>query len=166
MHPRRDPGCYHEGPGFLRELAGEGPAKGLLLFDQAWDGNPHEAASATEVATRERLSGLQGRADVVVIEPELEAWVWSDSPEVDRCLGWAGRQPGLREWLRQNGLWDETAVKPSDPKMAYEKALREARKRKSNMIFAELASSVALRRCTDRAFIRLKDILQRWFPAE
>ncbi len=50
---------------------------GLLVFDQAWEGNPYATAAETANAIRERFVslGIAGQAEVVVIEPEIEAWV-------------------------------------------------------------------------------------------
>jgi hypothetical protein len=164
----RDPGCLKEAPAFLRRSI-ETHRHALVLFDHDGCGAEHLSPDQLEEQVGSELtdSGWEDRAAVVVSDPEIEAWVWSDSPEVDRILGWGGRQPGLRAWLRdrQDNLWSEDAPKPSNPKRAYELALAEVRKPKSNSIFAELASVVSLRRCSDRAFLRLCQVLQQWFPA-
>jgi len=102
----------------------------------------------------------------IVLDPELEAWVWSDSPQVDRTLGWAERSPNLRTWLEEQQLWPADIPKPHDPKHAMERALRAVRKRRSPALLRQLAERVSLRRCSDPAFIRLKTTLQRWFPAQ
>ncbi len=103
---------------------------------------------------------------MIVIQPELEIWVWSDSTKVDECLGWAGYQPNLRNWLRERKLLAEDAIKPEDPKLAVEHALREVRKPRSAALYRQLAESVSLQRCVDPGFIRLKTTLQQWFPME
>ncbi|GIX48302.1 MAG: hypothetical protein KatS3mg131_2513 [Candidatus Tectimicrobiota bacterium] len=82
-HPQHDPGCLHTGAELLAGLIGAAQdARGLLVFDHAFDGNPHDTAAATEAAVREELKkkGLAGRAEVVVIEPEIETWIFSGSP--------------------------------------------------------------------------------------
>ncbi|WP_025321804.1 methylation-associated defense system protein MAD4 [Deferrisoma camini] len=167
VHPLRDPGCYRDGPEFLRGLLGDTPSRGLLVFDQAWEGNPHPSAADTERAVREQFAalGIADRAEVVVVEPEIEAWVWSRSPHVERVLGWAGARPPLREWLKTRGLWPEDRAKPEDPKATVEDALREKRIPRSSALYRELAEKVTLRGCQDAAFGRLCDVLRRWFPA-
>lgn len=112
-HPGRDPGCYHRAHDFLRPLSRQF-RRALVIFDRAWEGAPLQDPQALEADVRERLryGGGADWADVVVINPELEAWVWSDSPHVDECLGWHGRVPSLREWVREKGLWPEGAAKP------------------------------------------------------
>ncbi len=169
VHPNRDPGCYHDGPAFLAGLlSAQTPgAVGLVVFDQAWQGNPHESAEETERVLRDRFQELDigSSADTVVIDPELEAWVWSPSPVVAEVLGWKGRRPGLRDWLTARGLWHPGATKPADPKAAFRAALAACGIPPSSALFRRLAQRVSLERCEDPGFGRLRAVLQRWFPA-
>ena len=95
-------------------------------MDATWGGAPSRRVLNLEGEVRGRLrsAGLDSWADVVIIDPELEAWVWSDSPHVDESLGWKVTTPALRDWLRAEGLWEDGASKPRDPKEAMEAALR------------------------------------------
>lgn len=163
-HPRRDPGCYQGAHDFLRPLYGQ-YHRALVIFDRAWEGAPYQAPEALEAAVRERLriAVAADWADDVVIDPELEAWVWSDSPHVDQYLAWQGRIPSLRNWLRAQGLWPEGATKPGDPKRALESALWEVRVPRSSSIYEKLARSVSVERCSDQAFYRLRERLRAWF---
>ncbi len=162
VHPRRDPGCYHEGPEFLKGLMGTGDHRGLLVFDQAWQGNPHATAVDTEAAVRARFAnlGIAGRAEVVVIEPELEAWVWSSSPHVGQVLGWDGNHATLRGWLSKRGLWPDDAPKPPDPKKAVEAVLSKQRIPQSSALYRQLARRVSLGGCQDAAFLRFREFLR------
>ena len=83
--------------------------------------NPDEIAKEVE----ELLSrnGWGDRAKVVVIDPELEVWLWARSPHVADELGWKNGWDSLRTWLRDNEIWDDGAPKPGNPKEAVEKAL-------------------------------------------
>ena len=99
-----------------------------------------------------------------MIAPELENWVWSDSPKVDLALGWEGKTLPLRDWLREKGLLHAGAVKPSEPKRAVELALRTVYKPRSSAIYFELAQEVSTDRCTDPAFAKLRRCLREWFP--
>jgi len=168
VHPRRDPGCYHNGPEFLRDLLGAGETLGLLVFDQTWSGNTHATAVKTETAVRKRFDqiGITQRANVVVIGPEIEAWVWSASPYVDEVLGWNGAQPMLRQWLTAQGFWPNGVPKPPDPKVAMEEALFRQRVPRSSALYRQLARQVSLNGCQDPAFQRFRDILRRWFPSD
>ena len=166
VHPRRDPGCYHEAPDILQPYLRRA-ARALVMFDL--EGSGQEARTAAEVAAdllcRFKRSGWDERAAIVVIDPELEVWVWSDSPQVDAVLGWSGRIPSLRQWLESKGLWTAGNPKPSWPKDAFLVALREASVQRSSALFRELAEKVGLERCQDPAFAQLRTLLATWFPA-
>ncbi len=167
VHPRRDPGCYHDGADLLGGLIGDSTARGVLVFDFAWEGSPHSSAAETEDAVRRQFGrlGIEGRAEVVVIEPELEIWVWNASPHVEEVLGWKGSVPDLRSWLHQKGTWHGGSPKPENPKRAMEEALYEKRIPRSSSIYRQLAERVGLSRCRDASLGRLVDLLKRWLPA-
>lgn len=165
-HPRRDPGCFHEGAEFLRGRHSEA-ARALVVLDHAWAGVPTNSGAELESLLEGQFAraGIDGWAGAVVIEPELEAWVFSGSIHVAEALGWADRSTGLREALASEGLWPNNCHKPPDPKAAIEWALRRVRISRSSSIYRELASKVSTTNCTDRAFVRFRDLLQDWFPA-
>jgi hypothetical protein len=166
-HVKHDPGCFTGAAGFLRpfQMTHE---RAIVLFDRHGSGGEVHSASELEEAVGSDLgaSGWGERAQVVVLDPELEVWAWGDSPHVERCLGWVSKRPSLRQWLENKGLWTPGALKPSDPKEAMALALRETASGPPGAVFPQLAQSVGLRRCTDRAFVRFRGILQQWFPAE
>ena len=165
-HPERDPGCYLRAHDFLKAFRNR-YAHGIVIFDREGCGNEDEPPETLESEVEQRLerAGWSGRAKVIVIDPELESWVWSNSPEVDAALGWVTESRDLRAWLTEKGFLVEETIKPLRPKEAMEAALRSARKPRSSAIYRELAEKVSLRRCTDPAFGRLKATLQKWFPA-
>lgn len=138
-----------------------------MLFDHDGCGRASTAPDdlANQVRQRLEANGWTGRAEAVVLAPELEVWVWSDSPHVAECLGWAGRQPLLREWLAATGQWPAGQAKPTNPKRAMEAALREARKPRSSAIYLDLASKASLRSHDEPAFLCFQQALRRWFPA-
>jgi len=164
VHPRHDPGCLNEAHDFLRPLIGEYD-RALVMFDHHGCGHEQEPPDTLADAVKDRLerNGWRGRAEVVVLAPELEVWVWSNSPHVDGCLGWAERQPTLRDWLAANHYWPADDPKPRRPKEAMEAALREARKPRSSAIYLELAERVSLHGHTELAFLRFTQALRRWF---
>ncbi len=166
VHPRHDPGCVNEAPDFLRPFAAS-HRHALALFDHDGCGREDTAPDALADEVRQRLeaNGWRDRAEAIVLAPELEVWVWSDSPHVATCLGWAQRQPSLREWLAATGQWPADQAKPDNPKRAMEAALREARKPRSSAIYLDLASKVSLRGYTEPAYLRCTQALQRWFAA-
>ena len=167
VHPRCDPGCFHEGAAFLASRR-QGYGRGVLVFDRAWGVAPATDAEELRTKAEGRLAaaGLAGWAAAVVLDPELEAWVFSDSPHVGRALGWEGRSPDLWDWLRGQGLLHPSTMKPADPKGAVEALLWEVRKPRSSATYRDLAGTVSLARCTNPAFTRLRQIFQSWFPPE
>ena len=119
-----------------------------------------------EVERRLEGDGWGGRSKAIVIDPEIEAWVWSSSPHVPEILGWTTGYPCLRNWLGTRKLWPKTSPKPTEPKQAMKEAMEEARQKQSPRVFSELAERVSLNRCQDPAFNELVETIRRWFPAE
>ena len=165
VHPGRDPGCAHRAHEFLRSF-NRLAQHAMVVFDHAGCGVEQTPAHELAEAVRERLerNGWAGRAEVVVLSPELEVWVWSRSPHVEACLGWTNHTPNLMSWLRENGHWPEDAPKPPRPKEALEAALYHVRRPRSAAIYGELARRVSLRGHTEPAFVRFVSTLRRWFP--
>lgn len=165
VHPEHDPGCLLRSPEFLRSFANRF-AHALVLFDREGCGRDEDSRTKIEQDLEERLSraGWEERAVAIVLDPELEAWVWSDSPHVAAALGWTGRVPDLRSWLRDHDLLDSESPKPGQPKKAVEQALRIARKPRSSALYRQLAREVGLARCVDPSFSKLKETLRHWFP--
>ena len=164
-HPRRDPGCYQQAHAFLAPLRRQ-YRHAIVVFDRHGCGTS-EPVAAIEGHVRVSLqgSGWGPNSDVIVIDPELEVWVWSDSPKVDEALQWSGRKPRLRPWLEGRGVWSPGHPKPPDPKAAVRLALREVKIPPSASIYGKLARSVSVERCADPAFGRLRERLRTWFPA-
>jgi hypothetical protein len=164
-HVRRDPGCRRQAAELLHPVR-RSSRRALIVFD-------HEG-SGGEVIGREDLqrevqgtvaaAGWEDNVGVVVISPELEAWIWSQSAWVERILGWSERPERLRGWLQARGLWDEGHAKPRRPKEAFERAIRVAGVRRSSALFRELALRVGLNHCVDPAFENLRETLRAWFP--
>lgn len=166
VHTNHDPGCLLDGHNVLRIYHGL-YRYGMIMLDREGCGRESATRSELESEIEERLhqSGWNDRAAAVVLDPELEIWVWSKSPEVDRALGWIGANPDLRSALNQEGLLTENSAKPKDPKAAMKYALRKTRISPSPSIYYEIAQSVSFRRCEDPSFLKFKEKLQSWFPA-
>ena len=162
-HVERDPGCLKSAD--LLRLYRDRYRHVLVLFDREGSGRENSSREALEREVEGRLSPDWGeRARVVVLDPELEAWLWSDSPHVEVVLGWAGRTPSLRSWLIERNLLATGAVKPQRPKEAAERALRQVWKPRSSALYGELARKVSFQRCEDPSFRRMVEILRGWFP--
>jgi hypothetical protein len=166
-HIGRDPGCLNKGDGFLHSFVNK-CRHALIMLDREGCGREKESREMLEEEIEERLSksGWNDRAAAIVIDPELEAWLWSDSPEVDSALGWKGKSPSLRTWLKKKEFFKGDSPKPSPPKNAAEEALKKVFKPRSASIYYQVAKSVSLKRCEDPAFLKLKEKLTQWFKKD
>lgn len=165
VHDHKDPGCLHKSDEFLRAQSSR-YAKSLVVFDYDGCGGQPRSAEDLERDVEANLAanGWGDRGGAVIISPELEAWVWSDSAAVDEVCGWSGRNPPLRTWIQNKGFAVDNFCKPIQPKEALQEALKEVRQQRSSALFRKLADRVSLDRCVDRAFGKLKRLLQGWFP--
>jgi hypothetical protein len=165
VHPQRDPGCRTDAHNFLRSQSNSF-SYALVMFDYEGSGENEKLAADIQVHLERQLgaNGWPGRSAVIVLEPELEIWVWSTSPRVDECLGWTRSQPEIRAALRKAGFAFDASGKPVRPKEAMEWALHKAQKRRSSAIYQQLAEQVPLSSCNDTAFRHFVRTLQSWFP--
>jgi hypothetical protein len=164
VHPERDPGCFLRGHDFLRPFAYR-YSYALVIFDREGCGKDTVGRIDLERQVEQRLfsSGWNDRAAAIVIDPELEIWVWSDSPHVESALGWPAGGSSIRDWLKQRGWLPEGEIKPTQPKLAVDEALHLHGKPRSSSIYHQLAKKVGFDRCADPAFLKLRQILSRWF---
>ncbi len=164
---QNDPGCLNKSHEFLRSQQ-RLYKHGLVIFDHDGCGKEKFSREAIEQSVEQRLqqSGWEGKAAAIVIDPELENWVWSASPHVADALGWQNRNDELRNWLEEEGYKFSEHHKPNNPKEAVEAALEKAYYPRSSHIYAQIADTVSLQNCTDPAFLKLKTTLKTWFPIE
>ncbi len=163
VHIHRDPGVLNGAHDFLAPFTSQ-YRYALVLFDREGCGEEYKSAEVLEDEVLQRLaqSGWGGRAAVVVIDPELEVWVWSGSPHVATILGLD--QTTLATVLQ--GYSRPNHPKPTQPKEVMEEALRQSYTPRSASLYGELASRVSLIHCIDPAFQRLRTCLQQWFTRE
>ena len=166
FHPQHDPACALRGVEFMSNFSTQ-YQYGLLTFDHVGSGKEQTDPQELQEALNEKFarSAWGNRARAIVLSPELEAWVWSDSPHVSRIAGWPGRDRQLRSWLIERQYLQQGQTKPARPKEAFEAALYESRTPRSSSLYLQLARNVSFDRCSDIAFLELKRILQEWFPS-
>ena len=164
IHPEHDSGCFYSSEKILNSYYPT-VKHALVILDYDWGGVPASNGSELEGQLEQSLNRRykEGWARAVVIEPELEAWVFSTSPHVARVLGWPSNER-LRSTLASAKLWRAGQPKPSDPKAALEEALHRRQIPRSSSIYRQLAGRVGTKSCTDRSFVRLKSLLKDWFP--
>ncbi len=163
-HPRRDPALLREAHQFPRVFLRRA-RYALVVFDREGCG---DTASRTQLEARVEANldanGRGGRSGVVVIDPELEAWIWGDFPEVVTVLGWEDRLTELIGFLGHRGFDWRRGRKPARPKEAMEAALEAVRVTRSSSLYQELARRAPVSHCQDPAFVKLRKLLREWFP--
>ncbi len=164
-HLQRDSGCRSDAVDRLRKFIRD-HRYAIVAFDKHGCGDPGESRESIRDDVERGLSrnGWEDRCRAIVIEPELETWIWNGSRHVPKVLGWKGDYDSLREWLADLGLWSSNDPKPSDPKRALKAVLRKTRTPQSAKLYRELAGTVAVRRCVDSAFGEFTATLRHWFP--
>lgn len=141
----------------------------VVMVDNDFDGSPGKVAIRDKISDDLIRSGWQEDAfAVIVIDPELEIWLWQESPHLDAALEFDPARfdaMSLRAWLAGRQLWLPGEEKPREPKKAFIETLRRTSRPLSSTIFEKVARNVSLRHCTDPAFNTLCHSLRRWFPA-
>ena len=167
VHPERDPGCLRRAGEFLRPFSRQYD-KALVIFDHDGCGREQVEAESLEAEVESSVgtAGWADRVAVLVLKPELETWVWADSPHVASVLGWGDQGTPLNEWLDHAGFPADSLEKPHPPKEAMERVLRHVRRPRSSALYFELASRVGLARCEDGGFQKLCQRLRDWFPEQ
>lgn len=160
VDPTRDSGVYTRGFELLAPFANT-HQRAIVMLDAEW-GKP------TPAQIRAKIEGdLQAHWEeylVIVLEPEVEAWIWQDNPHVCTALGVANYAAHRAE-LERLELWKPDEPKPFRPKEAVEHTLRLARIPQSAAIYRTIASRVSTRQCVDASLERLRDGLTGWFGA-
>lgn len=164
VHQQHDAGCRLDAAAFLRPFTSRFE-HALVVFDREGCGSEAPRKEIEDqVETDLRRNGWDNRASAVVIDPELEAWIWAPSARLARELGWGTNFRELRDWLAANGLWPPDVPKPPDPKEAMVEAMRARRRPKSAATFGRLGRGMSFQGCQDSAFEKLRGTLMEWFP--
>ena len=165
-HPQQDSGCRTASQVILNPLRNT-QRNVMVIFDWHGSGAAGGAAELESDLERqyERDGWETGRVAFVVIEPELDAWVFGATfQRLQQAFEWSQPQP-IRDWLESRGYLQPGAAKPQDPKRAVEEMLALRGRHRSAKLYADLARNAGLARCQDRAFQKFRSTLQRWFPA-
>jgi hypothetical protein len=161
-----DPGLYtraHELLGSYRQTH----RYAVVVLDEAWNGSPGADKIRSKIGEALEQSGWNaGTIAVIVICPELEAWICHDSPNVEAVLGCQKLGIGLKDYLVQEKLWEAQQPKPIDPKSGIEQVLKLARIPRSSAVYRQITEKISVKRCIDPAFQQLRDTLQQWFPMD
>ena len=160
-HANHDPGVRKTGAQSLA-LRRQTSTHALMVLDFEGSGSDLSAAHLRRELDAKLESTWGADARTVVIEPELEAWVWGAENAVKEVFEW-GEPIGIRDWLRGRGFTFNEQGKPQRPKNALEELTYSLRRPRSSALFKELAEQLSLKRCEDAAFRHLCNVLTTWF---
>jgi hypothetical protein len=166
-HENRDSGVFGDCEVRLRTQL-RTARHALAICDHEGCGRESLSREAIESEMERRLAAngwSNNNARVVVIEPELEAWLWGDWSLLLEESGWPVSIAELRGWLVERRLIAPNGAKPQRPKETIERVLRQANKRASPTLFANMARRAQTHGCVDAAFGKLLSTLRTWFPA-
>jgi len=163
-HPDRDPGVLLRSHEFLRQYSRQ-YSHAIAICDR--EGSGSEGSPREELERRIEVlldaNGWEDRAMAVVIDPELEIWMWGDWRVLANCPRWHGPKT-LREWLAVQRLLGAGEAKPQRPKEALRRVLKETGMQWSSAIHESMAANADTSGCVDAAFAKLRTQLQQWFP--
>lgn len=160
VSPVKDSGMFRYASGLLRSYE-RTHWRAVVVVDADWVGSP--GAETIRQRLDRTLSPAWEDLAVIVIEPELEAWIMNDNPHLARIF----RCPeNYREILSAAGLWPGDTPKPPRPKEALEHLRKRHGTRGFNADFGKLAATMSVRKCQDPAFRQLRDQLRAWFPEQ
>lgn len=163
VHSSKDSGCRTTGSQLLA-LERRHYSHALLVMD--FDGSGTNKSNGVELEDeldRQLAISWGASAKAIVIEPELDVWLWGSDNALSQVLGHP-HNSAIRPWLQERGFSFSAAGKPHQPKEAMEFLLRELRKPRSSDTYEKIAGKISLKRCLDPAFLRLRDTLRGWFP--
>ena len=162
VHPGRDGGARKTGPEILARDRHRS-RHALLVLDFEGCGTELPNALSLEEQLDGRLAEHWDRkAKSIVIEPELDVWIWGSDNAVEGTIQWT-EGIRLRDWLKREGHTFDANAKPKRPKEALEAALRVSSLPRSSALYRNVAQKISLRRCVDPAYIRLHNQLLSWF---
>ena len=163
VNPTHDAGNLNDSHEYLRPFIKQ-YRFAVVVFDHEGCGEENKSPEDLENTVSKQLdkNGWEGRNKVLVIEPELENWIWMGSPKLKEAINWKSNEE-LHSWVANKGYLFNENSKPLRPKEAFEAALRQARTPRSSSIYKKIASIVSYKSCNDRAFLELIKTLQEWF---
>lgn len=136
--------------------------RALVVLDRQFGGELPALQIRAEMLQRLQRSGWQDRVDVIVIDPELEVWLWQDNPHISRFLRYSGN---LRADMTRSGDWASDAPKPHNPKDLFARLIRAGRAGTPMAVYSAIAGNVSIKGCIDPSFLAMRDRLRVWFPA-
>lgn len=164
VNPTHDAGNLNESHEFLRPFARQ-YKHAIVVFDHEGCGGDGKGIQELEASVQVLLdrNGWENRSSVLIIDPELENWVWTGSPRIKEIINWKYEEE-IVDWVAAKDYTFNVVGKPIRPKEAFEAVLRRAGTPRSSSIYKKIASQVSYKKCTDTAFLKLIEQIKFWFP--
>jgi hypothetical protein len=139
----------------------------VIILDADFDPYPGAEVLRADISADMIKAGwAPERFAVIVIEPELEAWLWAPNQNVATAFGHDSFDQ-LRGRLERENLWTPGQPKPNDLKRARDRAARLGGKKTGGPIFKGVFSEISNRacnHCVEPGFVAMRAALQGWFP--
>ena len=162
QHMNRDGGVRTTGPETLALLRSRFH-HGIIMLDWEGSGSKSASAIALEAELELRLARTWGNhAKAIVVEPELDVWIWGSDNALVEILAWDEHQ-GIRQWLVDRGYSFDGNEKPERPKEALNELMIRLDQPRSSALYEKITGRISLAQCVDPAFRRLRTTLQSWF---
>jgi len=154
-HPHHDPGVLLEAGEFLASYNTHYDYS-LVMFDRVGCGQKQKSVQELKDSVQNQLnnSGWEDRSGVIIIDPELEVWVWSDSPHVSKVLH--------IQYKELRAILNNSMIK-KNPKEQMKEILRRSKIPWSSSLHQKIARNVSLKNCSDQAFCQMREYLLSWF---
>ncbi len=165
-HPMRDSGCLIDPEAYLRPYLNSHEFA-FVIFDHDGCGKEKETCEKLEARVTELIgrNGWEGKSACVVIDPEVENWIWVNSQKMAELVGWKNNE-SLRKHLEENKFWPKGHDKPPKPKEALKFALKRTNIRISPALYQSIASTVPFKSCTSPSFQKFKSTITTWFQPQ
>jgi len=139
----------------------------VVMLDKNFGGRLPAAIVRDQILNNLLRNGWSAECvEVVVIDPELEVWLWQrGNAHVARVFRYNGSD-SLEAFLEAEGFWSTAALKPARPKEAARLLLQRYRGGAPMVVYARIIENISVSGCQDPAFNLLAAALRRWFPLD
>ncbi len=160
-----DPGLYDNAHENL-ELFKSQYNHAMIVLDRQWNDSSKTPSDIEQhiTANMQRAGWTRERFEVVVIDPELETWLFQEKDIFLNAFRYHDGARALRDQLDETGHWPKGQAKPTDPKATIGRALHLGKSASPTVLFSKVCSRISVKDCQDTAFLKFKRTLRCWFP--
>lgn len=139
-HPYHDGGVRTRAHEFLQNFLNRYQRALVILDLEGCGREERHSAEQIEAEVEERLSanGWQNRCAAIVVEPELEIWLWDHRLKVRKVINGMRFEEAKQKLTERGFLTDQNQIKPAKPKEAFDFLLKSVRKPHSSSLFTDL----------------------------